>query len=119
MRRRPQQVAQAHQNQSMSDLVLTEDRDAVRHVILNRPEKRNAFNLELVRAVGAALRAAADDPSVRVVVLRGNGPVFSAGMDIADAGRGGVIGVAVARRSAATAWTPGTWPRRCSSRPSA
>ena len=86
MRRRPQQVAQAHQNQSMSDLVLTEDRDAVRHVILNRPEKRNAFNLELVRAVGAALRAAADDPSVRVVVLRGNGPVFSAGMDIATLG---------------------------------
>ena len=70
----------------MAEIVLTEDRDAVRHVILNRPDKRNAFNLELVRAVGAALRAAADDPSVRVVVLRGNGPVFSAGMDIATLG---------------------------------
>ena len=67
----------------MSDLVITEDRGAVRHVILNRPEKRNAFNLELVLATGVALRAAADDPAVRVVVLRGAGKVFSAGMDVA------------------------------------
>ena len=67
----------------MSDLVLTEDREAVRHVVLNRPEKRNALNLELVEAIGAALRDAAADPSVRFVVLRGNGPVFSAGMDVA------------------------------------
>jgi enoyl-CoA hydratase/carnithine racemase len=71
----------------MSDLVLTEDRDAVRHVVLNRPDKRNAFNEELVLALGAALRAAADEPSVRVVVLRGNGPVFSAGMDVATLAR--------------------------------
>lgn len=73
----------------MPDLVLTEDRDAVRHVILNRPEKRNAFDEDLILALGAALRAAADDPAVRVVVLRGNGPVFSAGMDVATLGRVG------------------------------
>lgn len=73
----------------MPDLVLTEDRDAVRHVILNRPEKRNAFNEELILALGDALRAAADDPAVRVVVLRGHGPVFSAGMDVATLGRVG------------------------------
>jgi enoyl-CoA hydratase/carnithine racemase len=63
-------------------LVLTEDRGAVRHVVLNRPEKRNAFNGELVLATGEALRAAADDPEVRCVVLRGAGPVFSSGMDL-------------------------------------
>lgn len=67
----------------MPDLVITEDREAVRHVVLNRPEKRNALNAELVLALGAALRAAADDPAVRCVVLRGAGPVFSAGMDVA------------------------------------
>src|SRR4051812_26401378 len=66
-----------------SDLVLAQGRGAVRHLVLNRPEKRNAFNEDLVLAVGAALRAAADDPAVRCVVLRGNGPVFSAGMDVA------------------------------------
>jgi enoyl-CoA hydratase/carnithine racemase len=70
----------------MSDLVLTEDREAVRHVVLNRPEKRNALNLALVQAIGEALRAAAADASVRVVVLRGAGPVFSAGMDVTALG---------------------------------
>jgi len=63
-------------------VVITEDRGAVRHIVLNRPEKRNALNLELAAAIGDALRAAADDPAVRVVVLKGNGPVFSAGMDV-------------------------------------
>jgi enoyl-CoA hydratase/carnithine racemase len=63
-------------------LVISEDHGAVRHVVLNRPEKRNAFNDELVEAVGEALRAAADDASVRCVVLRGAGPMFSSGMDL-------------------------------------
>jgi enoyl-CoA hydratase/carnithine racemase len=65
------------------ELVLTEDRGAVRHIVLNRPEKRNALNSELVLAIGAALRAAADDAAVRVVVVRGEGKAFSAGMDVA------------------------------------
>src|SRR4051812_10574133 len=63
-------------------LVISEDHGAVRHVVLNRPEKRNAFNDELVLAVGEALRAAADDADVRCVVLRGAGPMFSSGMDL-------------------------------------
>jgi len=67
----------------VSDLVISEDRGHVRHVILNRSDKRNAFDGELVLATGAALRAAADDPDVWVVVVRGAGKVFSAGMDVA------------------------------------
>jgi enoyl-CoA hydratase/carnithine racemase len=63
-------------------LVLTEDHGPVRHVVLNRPEKRNAFNGDLVRATGQALREAADDAAVRCVVLRGAGPMFSSGMDL-------------------------------------
>jgi enoyl-CoA hydratase/carnithine racemase len=66
------------------NLVLTEDRGPVRHVILNRPEKRNAFNGDLVRATGEALRAAAADVSVHCVVLRGAGTMFSSGMDLAS-----------------------------------
>jgi len=65
------------------NLVLTEDHGPVRHVVLNRPEKRNAFHGELVEATGEALRAAADDPAVRCVVVRGAGPMFSSGMDLA------------------------------------
>ncbi len=65
-------------------IVLTEDHGPVRHVVLNRPEKRNAFNDELVRATGEALRDAANDASVRCVVVRGAGPMFSSGMDLAS-----------------------------------
>jgi enoyl-CoA hydratase/carnithine racemase len=65
-------------------LVLTEQRGAVRHVVLNRPEKRNAFDAALVTATGEALQAAAADPEVLCVVLRGAGPMFSSGMDLAS-----------------------------------
>jgi enoyl-CoA hydratase/carnithine racemase len=63
-------------------IVEREDRGAVRHIVLNRPEKRNAMNQELLRALGAELRDAAGEPSVHCVVLRGNGHVFSAGVDL-------------------------------------
>jgi len=67
-------------------IVTTEDHGPVRHVIMNRPEKRNAMNGELVQALGAALRAAADEPELRVVVLRGEGTMFSSGMDFSALG---------------------------------
>jgi enoyl-CoA hydratase/carnithine racemase len=65
-------------------LVVTEDRETVRHVVLARPEKRNAMNGELVQALGVALKGAANDPDVRCVVIRGEGPMFSSGMDFSD-----------------------------------
>jgi enoyl-CoA hydratase/carnithine racemase len=65
-------------------IVLSEDRGAVRHVVLNRPEKRNAMNQTLLRELAQALRAAADAPEVQCVVLRGEGPVFSAGVDLGE-----------------------------------
>ena len=95
----------------MSDLVITEDREAVRHVILNRPEKRNAFNADLILATGAALRAAADDPAVRCVVVRGNGPVFSAGMDVAALADVGTPPERL-RTFRRAAWRRGTCARR-------
>ncbi len=65
-------------------IVLTEDRDSVRHVVLNRPDKRNAINAEVVLGLREALTAAAADGGVRCVVLRGAGAMFSSGMDFAD-----------------------------------
>lgn len=65
-------------------IVTTEDRGAVRHVVLNRPEKRNAMSQELLRALADALREASADDSVHCVVLRGEGPVFSAGVDLVE-----------------------------------
>ncbi len=65
-------------------LVGVDDRGAVRHLILQRPEKRNAFNGELIRDLGLALEDAADDGDVRCVVVRGDGAMFSSGMDLND-----------------------------------
>src|SRR3984885_11780318 len=65
-------------------IVYTEDHGHVRQVVLNRPEKRNAMNQELLLALGSALREAAANTSVHCVVLRGEGPVFSAGVDLVE-----------------------------------
>jgi enoyl-CoA hydratase/carnithine racemase len=65
-------------------LVRTEDRGAVRHLVLNRPDKRNALNGELIAEFGAAVETAADDDDVRVLAVRGEGPMFSSGMDLND-----------------------------------
>jgi enoyl-CoA hydratase/carnithine racemase len=65
-------------------LVGVEDRGAVRHLVLRRAEKRNAMNGELIEALGAAIEDAAADSSVRVVVVRGDGAMFSSGMDLND-----------------------------------
>jgi enoyl-CoA hydratase/carnithine racemase len=68
----------------MAELVRTEDRGAVRHLFLNRPEKRNAFNGALIGELTDALRETAADPSVHVIVLRGEGPMFSSGVDLSE-----------------------------------
>jgi enoyl-CoA hydratase/carnithine racemase len=65
-------------------IVVTEDRGPVRHVVMNRPEKRNAMNQQLLRALAEALRAAGDKEAVQCVVLRGEGAVFSAGVDLGE-----------------------------------
>ena len=62
-------------------LVQTEDRGPVRHLVLDRAQKRNALNDELILAIREAAAAAAADREVLCVVVRGAGPMFSAGMD--------------------------------------
>jgi enoyl-CoA hydratase/carnithine racemase len=59
--------------------------EAVTVISLNRPKQRNAIS-ELVEheLLGACLQAEAD-PDVRAIIVRGNGPVFSAGHDIVEA----------------------------------
>jgi enoyl-CoA hydratase/carnithine racemase len=63
------------------ELVLTAVEDGVLEITLNRPEKRNALSIELFDACGEAFERAAE-PAVRAVLLRGNGPVFCAGIDL-------------------------------------
>jgi enoyl-CoA hydratase/carnithine racemase len=51
---------------------------------MNRAERRNALSFELMRELDGALAAAGSDPKVRVVILRGKGPAFSAGHDLRE-----------------------------------
>ncbi|MBI2421828.1 MAG: enoyl-CoA hydratase/isomerase family protein [Candidatus Hydrogenedentes bacterium] len=70
----------------MSDLVLLEqDARGVVTISLNRPEKRNAMNIPLLEALCTAVAASNEDPAVRVIVIRGNGAAFCAGLDLEEA----------------------------------
>ncbi|MDQ6748751.1 MAG: enoyl-CoA hydratase-related protein [Candidatus Dormibacteraeota bacterium] len=67
----------------MTDLVLTSVEDGLLTITLNRAEKRNALSIELFQAVGEAFDLAAD-PAVRTVLLKGDGKVFCAGIDLSS-----------------------------------
>ena len=54
----------------------------VARITLNRPEVHNAFTAAMIRELREAVRAAADDPVVRIVVLTGTGRSFCAGADL-------------------------------------
>jgi enoyl-CoA hydratase/carnithine racemase len=56
--------------------------DGVAVVMLNRPDKLNAWRGEMDRDVRAAMREAADDPAVKVIILTGAGKGFCAGADM-------------------------------------
>ncbi len=58
--------------------------NSVARITLNRPEKRNALNDELVRALKDSITAAAEAESVRVVLISGAGPDFCSGADLAE-----------------------------------
>jgi enoyl-CoA hydratase len=66
----------------MSDEVLTERRDNVLIVTLNRPEAKNAVNEALARGVAAAMQTLDADPDLRVGIITGAGGTFCAGMDL-------------------------------------
>jgi enoyl-CoA hydratase/carnithine racemase len=67
------------------DLVLRDlDDEGVMTLTFNRPERRNAFNPGLFRAVAEAVAEVNDDPRVAVVVLTGAGDDFSSGLDLAE-----------------------------------
>ncbi len=64
--------------------LLIENHDAVRVLRLNRPEKHNALNTALTRALLEGLQAADADAAVRAVVLVGHGKSFCAGADTTE-----------------------------------
>ena len=76
----------------------------VRRITFNRANKRNSMIHPLRGAILQALRAADDDPSVKVSIIRGDGPSFSAGYDLAGGNEGYELPFF-------TAQGEGQWPR--------
>jgi enoyl-CoA hydratase/carnithine racemase len=68
----------------MSELVRTKERNTLFEIILNRPEKRNAINIELFEQFDAAVTQASRTPGVRSILIRGEGKAFSAGIDVSS-----------------------------------
>jgi enoyl-CoA hydratase/carnithine racemase len=64
--------------------LLVADAAGIRTLTLNRPQRRNALSLGLMRELIAALADTAADTSVQVVVIRGEGPAFCAGHDLRE-----------------------------------
>ena len=75
----------------MTDVVDVRIEDRIAHVVLNRPDKRNAINLAMFDALAAAGDRIIADPSVRAVVLSGAGDSFCAGIDVTIMSEAGEI----------------------------
>jgi enoyl-CoA hydratase len=72
----------------MSDLVLYEVDGAVATITLNRPDKLNAINWEMVDGLDEAFASAANDDAVKAVILAANGKAFCVGDDLEQAWSG-------------------------------
>jgi len=60
---------------------------AITRIVMNRPEARNAQNLQMTYDLNAAFDAAVQDDAVKVIILAGSGPHFSAGHDLRPGGK--------------------------------
>lgn len=70
----------------MGNLILeAHPRPGVTVLTLNRPDKRNALNIPMLEAICAAVACASAREGQRVLVIRAAGPVFCAGLDLAEA----------------------------------
>lgn len=65
--------------------ILTEKKDQVLIITLNRPDKFNSFNREMALELIRVLKAAETDPEVRAILLTGEGKAFCAGQDLSEA----------------------------------
>ena len=86
----------------MSEVLLRERRGGVELLTLNRPEKRNALNKELLTALSETFAELETDDAVNAIVLTGAGDkAFCAGMDLAEFAAGGGGGNTVAEQTEA------------------
>lgn len=68
----------------MSSLVNVSAKDGILTICMNRPDKKNALNLEMYEAMAQAINDAERNPDVRVILITGTGDSFCAGNDLQD-----------------------------------
>jgi methylglutaconyl-CoA hydratase len=68
----------------MPNVLITEKDSATGVLTLNRPERRNALTIELLTELSDALSRLSSDPEKRIVILRGAGKAFCAGLDLQE-----------------------------------
>jgi 2-(1,2-epoxy-1,2-dihydrophenyl)acetyl-CoA isomerase len=91
----------------MTDVLEVHDEQRLRILRLNRPDRKNALNRELLELLNRSFREAAADDGVWAIVLTGRGGAFCSGIDIADPG---AFGAAQSRAADEQAGTGGRWP---------
>ncbi|MEY2710740.1 MAG: hypothetical protein RL487_523, partial [Actinomycetota bacterium] len=72
-----------------ADVVLYEASDGIATITLNRPEKRNALNSEVLALLPRLMQRAEADDAVDVIILTGADPAFCAGLDLKQLGDSG------------------------------
>lgn len=73
-----------------NDIVLTETKDGVTTVTLNRPDALNALSIALRRRLAEVFIQLKDDADTQVIILTGNGRAFTAGLDLKELGEKGM-----------------------------
>ncbi len=67
-----------------TNIIVETGSDFIATITLNRPKSLNTFNMTLATELDAALRALDADKAVRVVIIKGSGKAFCAGIDVSD-----------------------------------
>ncbi len=66
------------------NVVIEKGEDFVASITLNRPKNLNTFNMPLASELNSALLELDEEKNVRVIIIKGSGRVFSAGIDVSD-----------------------------------
>ncbi|MEI6271508.1 MAG: enoyl-CoA hydratase-related protein [Chloroflexota bacterium] len=87
-------------------VLLEHPADGVALIRINRPEARNALNMEVRRVLAQHVADATEDPAVRVIIFTGGEKVFAAGADIKEMAEAGSIEMmpAIPLVSSAAVW---------------
>lgn len=65
-------------------MIQTETHDAIRHIIINAPEKRNAFTIEMLQNLSRAFTEADDDNNIRAILVYAKGKHFTLGLNLPE-----------------------------------